>query len=233
MTQEPRRTEPSGTTHGDLPPWRIVRRFDPGRALDEPVLIAILSHASAGHSGYDQQPWRLVVLRTPKNRRRLAACCHRQVLVGEAAVVVLVLGYREPQRSYLDELIALHVQRGAISPSEGAYRRGLFRAALEQLRDPGTWAIRSAVLAAERIMAAAHARGVDSAWIEGFVEPAVRDAFGIPADHELAAIVALGYALETEAPLPRLPLSEIGFEEHFGQPSRLGDPLLDRSTRPR
>jgi nitroreductase len=77
--------------------------------------------------------------------------------------------------------------------------------------------------AAATLTIAAESLGVASAAIEPFDPARLKDAFGIPDDHAIACLIALGHAAETP-PFPgRLPLADVAFEEHFGQPWRGGE----------
>jgi nitroreductase len=59
--------------------------------------------------------------------------------------------------------------------------------------------------------------------MEGFEPEKVRAAFGIPEDHTVCCLVALGYPAETK-PFPgRFGLADVCYEEHFGQPWTLGE----------
>jgi nitroreductase len=112
---------------------------------------------------------------------------------------------------------------GAIAPEAAAELRSRAAHALERVPDRSLWATRSAMLAAATLMLAAESLGVASAPMEGFDAHKVKDAFGVPDDHTVCCLVALGYAAEAK-PFPgRLGLDEVCFEEHFGQPWTLGN----------
>ena len=82
-------------------------------------------------------------------------------------------------------------------------------------------ATRPAMLAAAMLMIAAESLGLASAWLDDFLEEEVRGAFGVPDDHALCGLLALGFAA-SEAPFPgRFGLDHACFAEHFGQPCGL------------
>jgi hypothetical protein len=78
---------------------------------------------------------------------------------------------------------------------------------------------------------AAKSLGVTSSPSEPFDRMKVKDAFGAPADHTVCCLAALGDAAEAK-PFPgRFGLEEVCYEEHFGQPWRLGEGMIDRARR--
>ena len=76
-----------------------------------------------------------------------------------------------------------------------------------------------AVIVATHMMLAAHNEGVGCCWVMHFDPAAVREAFGIPAGIEPAALLVLGYPAENAKPLPlhfqTRPLEETVVYDHF------------------
>jgi nitroreductase len=199
---------------------RAVRAFDPSRPLPDDLLTEILTLATMAPSAFNLQPWRFVVVRSAANRERLQNAAYAQVKITQAPVVVIVLAALHPHVPHLDTIIDDQVARGVFSAESGQTVRGRVLASMQRRRDPALWAMRSAMLAAGQLMTAAEGLGAASAPMEGFDDEKVRAAFGIPDDHILCCLVALGYPAE-EKPFPgRLPLDDVCYAEHFGQPWR-------------
>ena len=76
-----------------------------------------------------------------------------------------------------------------------------------------------AVIVATHMMLAAHDAGVGCCWVMHFDPAAVREAFGIPAGIEPAALLVMGYPAEDARPLPlhfkTRPLEETVVYDHF------------------
>ncbi len=202
---------------------RATRKFDPGRPVPDDLLVRILGLATRAPSGYNLQPWRFLVVRSERNRQRLRACAFNQPKVGEAPVVVIVLGYLRGYETDLGPMLDRRVALGGMRPEAAAEVRGHVASSLGNHPDLASWALRSAMLAAGTMMIAAQGLGVDSAPMEGFDAAKIKQEFGVPDDHVVCCLVCLGYALERD-PFPgRFDLEHVCYEEHFGQPWTLGE----------
>jgi nitroreductase len=203
---------------------RATRRFDPDRPLPDALLKHILHLATRAPSGFNLQPWRFIVVRSGRNRRKLRGCANGQPQVSEAPVVLIVLGYHHPHRSDLDAVVATQVALGAITPEGAAELRARASRTMERVADRAVWATRSTMLAAATLLIAAESLGVASAPLEGFDPARVKEAFGVPDDHTVCCLIALGFAAEAP-PFPgRFGLEHVCYQEHFGQPWTLGEP---------
>lgn len=202
---------------------RATRHFDPARPVPDEALRQVLHLATLAPSGFNLQPWRFLVVRSERNRRGLQECAFRQPKIAEAPVVVIVLGYHHPHRSHLDAMLEQQKALGVVSEPLAAEARARTMRTMERVADPALWATRSTMLAAAMLMIAAESLGLASAPMEGFEPDKVKETFGIPDDHTVCCLVALGFAVE-EKPFPgRFGLAEVCYEEHFGQPWTLGE----------
>ncbi|MBV8318137.1 MAG: nitroreductase family protein [Planctomycetaceae bacterium] len=205
---------------------RATRHFDPDCPVPDDILKRILHLATLAPSGFNLQPWRFLVVRSGRNRQKLRGCAFNQPKVAEAPAVVIVLGYHHPHRSHLDAMVDRAQALGAVTPEAAAALRASAFRTMERRPDPATWALRSAMLAAATLMIAAESLGVASAPLEGFDHARVKVAFGVPDDHVVCCLIALGFAADDEGkPFPgRFGLEDVCYLEHFGQPWTLGEP---------
>lgn len=216
--------EPPPTVPEAILRRRATRKFDPSRPLPADLLVRILGLASHAPSSYNLQPWRFLVVRSERNRQRLRACAFNQPKVSEAPVVVIVLGYVRGFETDVGPMLDRRVALGGMRPEAAAEVRGRVSASLGKHPDLASWALRSSMLAAGTMMIAAQGLGVDSAPMEGFDASKIKAEFGVPDDHVVCCLVALGYALERDPSPGRFDLAHLCYEEHFGQPWTLGEP---------
>jgi nitroreductase len=83
----------------------------------------------------------------------------------------------------------------------------------------GLWLNRHTMIAVTVMMLVAESYGFDTAPMEGFDAEAVKREFGVPAEEEVVALLAIGRAEKPEKVYPgRFPLEQIVFNERYGAP---------------
>ncbi|AKT52021.1 nitroreductase family protein [Arsenicicoccus sp. oral taxon 190] len=194
---------------------RMHRRFDPDRPVDVAVVRRALQAATRAPSAGFAQGWDFVVLMDPADVQRYWGTTRRPGppdawLRGVMTAPALVLVCSDPQR---------YLARYA-EPDKGWVDR-----------DPGRWPIPywdvDAGMAALLALLSVHDEGL--AGLLCGVPPdrhdAVREAFGIPADRRLVALLALGHpapdgdrGLRGSASRGRRPLTEMAHLGAFGRP---------------
>jgi nitroreductase len=168
---------------------RSVRTYRPD-VVPDAVLERVLDAGRRAPSGHNRQPWRFVVVREESRRKALAeAAASHNAFIAEAPVVLAFLGLL----AYDD------------APAPDARTRGSW-----------TWDmyIRYNVsIAGAYVTLAAAAEGLGTCWINNYDEDRVREVLKIPAEYALVCLMTLGYAGEEPRPKPRLPLSQLRFDE--------------------
>ena len=72
-------------------------------------------------------------------------------------------------------------------------------------------------IAAQNIMLAAYEMGIGTCVALSYAKTAIREILELPEDFEPMLVVTLGYPAEDPEPPPRFELSEMAFEERYGQ----------------
>ncbi|HNZ65671.1 MAG TPA: nitroreductase family protein, partial [Smithella sp.] len=74
---------------------RAVNFFDPTQDVTDAQLKQIIETAALAPSGFNLQPWRVIVLRDKEKKERLRKVAMNQPKITEAPVVLIVLADRE------------------------------------------------------------------------------------------------------------------------------------------
>jgi nitroreductase len=200
---------------------RAVRDFAPTPVAADDVR-AILAEAQLAPSSGNLQPYQLVWVRDPDLRARVAAACDGQRAAASAPVLIAVTAAPALARRTLDAQLAYVDTAPALDDRARAYyRRHLtgFRRFLRlaplalwsplhtlvALLAPALsllpvgplglrhWAARSAIYAAQTLLLATAARGLDACPMEGFSARKVARLLGLPRGHVVPLVVAIGH----------------------------------------
>ena len=190
---------------------RAVKHFDPDHRLSDDEISKLLEATIQAPTSFNIQHWRFVLLRDPDVRARVRAAGNDQAQMTDASLLVLIVGdmlawSKEPSRYWRN------------APQEVADLlvgwMGPFHEGNEQLqRDE---AQRSIGMAAQTLMLAAKAMGYDSCPMIGFEFDKVAEIVGLPDDHCMGPMIAIGKG--TKAPWPKpgqLALDELCVTDRF------------------
>lgn len=190
---------------------RAVKHYDPDHVMPEEDLRKLLEAAVQSPTSFNIQHWRFVVVRDKELRKEIRAAGNDQPQMTDASVLIVmtadVLAWKkEPQRYWRD------------APPEVAKMlvdwMGPFHEGLDWLqRDE---AMRSIGMASQTIMLAAKALGYDSCPMIGFDFEQVSKLIGLPADHVIGNMIAIGKGTKAAWPKPgQLPLEEVVIHDRF------------------
>jgi len=195
---------------------RATSHFE-SEEVPQEYLDAMLHFAAQAPSGYNLQPWRFIVVRDPENRKRLQAAAYGQPKIAEAPVVVIAIGMKEEWKQRADEVFQEGPKRGFGKPENTQkYMDGAlgFLSTLPM----NMWVNRHTMIAFTTLMLIAEAYGFDTAPMEGFDAAAVKNAFAIPEEAEVVALLAIGRAKPPDKPYGgRFELGRIVYAEKYGE----------------
>ena len=192
---------------------RAVKWFDPQHQMPESVFNALMKAALLSPTAFNIQNWRFVRITDPAQRKRIRAVAWDQAQVEDASEL-LVLCFdvgawqKQPERYW--RLAPQEVQDFLV-PAIGQYYEGK----PQVQRDEG---MRSCGLVGQTLMLMAQELGYDSCPMDGFDFAAVGEIIGLPEDHDIACMVAIGKGIKDAWPRPgQLTLDEVMVENRFGE----------------
>jgi nitroreductase len=197
------------------------RRATPHFAPD-PVPAAVIESAlriaAEAPSGYNFQPWRFILVRDAAQRARLREAAFDQPKITEAPLVVVACAERDGWQRHADEIFLTRAQRsGQAAAHLDAQKKSALSFVDTLPRE--VWLNRQVMIGFTYLMLAFESLGCDTAPMEGFSAPAVRQVVGLPDDAVVVALLAVGRASGTEPPHPgRLSFQTIAYAENFGRP---------------
>ena len=191
---------------------RAIKAFDPDHRLTSDEEKKLLEAAIQAPTSFNIQHWRFVILRDPELRRKIRTeFGNDQAQMTDASLLILMTAdvkawEKQPERYWQN------------APKEVADLlvgwMGPFHEGREWLqRDE---AQRSIGMAMQTLMLAAKSMGYESCPMIGFDIDKVAELVGLPDDHVLGPMVAIGKGTKESWPKPgQLSLDEIVFEDHF------------------
>ncbi len=192
-----------------------------GAPMDSEDLLRILHAGLKAPSGYNLQPWRFIIVRTPEQRRKLRGACFNQAKVEEASVVIVACGDADGWRNGdLDEMLRLGREGGM--PESYAHQSKInIPNYLSDHPNLTAWLNRHVMLAFATMMWMAESLGYDTAPMEGFEEERVREVLRLPLSYEVVALLAIGRGKGVDKFNPgRFSLTRLVFGEEYPRPFR-------------
>jgi nitroreductase len=199
---------------------RATPSFD-GEPIPDEDLKKILEAGLKAPSGYNMQPWRFVVVRTPEQRRRLRAASFNQAKVEEASAVIVACGDKDGWRTDLEEMIRLGREGGM---SENYAEQALVNIPQYLGNHPNlvAWLNRHVMIALTSMMLMAETLGYDTAPMEGYEADKVCEVLRLPISYEVVALLAIGHLKGADKfNGGRFSMQRTVFDEEYGKPMRL------------
>ena len=200
---------------------RATPSFD-GKPIPDEDLKQILQAGLNAPSGYNMQPWRFIVVRTPEQKKRLRDASFNQAKVEEASVMIVACGDADGWRSGdLEEMLRMGRQ-GGMSESYAEQARQNIPNYLSNHPNMPMWLNRHVMIAFTHMMLMAEVLGYDTAPMEGFEQEKVREVLKLPLSYEVVALLGIGHLQGTDKHNGgRFDMARTVFAEEYGKPLRL------------
>lgn len=198
------------------------KNFDSARKISQEDFAYILEAGRLSPSSFGFEPWKLLVIQSPRLREKLAPMAWgAQNSLRGASHFVIILSRTASQvhhnSPYIQEMMAkvqgLPEQTQIAKKQRFAEFQEEFQI-LDSDRSLSDWASKQSYIPLANMMTAAALIGIDSCPIEGFVPDKVNQLLadeGIidPAEFEVSVMVGFGYRAEEITPKTRRALEEI------------------------
>ncbi len=176
---------------------RAVNFFDPTQEVTDAQLKQILETAALAPSGFNLQPWNVIILRDREEKETLKKVAMNQPKITEAPVVLIILGDREGWKkgnAGFEKDFVESVKEGIMKQEQYDWfckaTNSLYGSTPERQL---AFACKNAGFFAMSIMLAAKDAGLDSHPMDGFDLEGVRKAFNIPDRFWIPLLIAIGH----------------------------------------
>lgn len=190
---------------------RAIKHYDPAHRMSDADIKTLLDLTLLAPSAFNIQNARFVLIRDPDLRQQVRAVAWDQAQVTEASLLVLLCADRKswaksPERYWRN---APEAVQQALVPMIGQYYEGREDVQRDEC-------MRSCGIAGMALMLAATDMGYDSCPMDGFDFDAVARLVGLPDDHIISFMIAIGKGTKPAWPKPgQLPYDEVVVTDRF------------------
>ena len=200
-------TKPCLTVVEAIHARRTTKKFKPD-PIPEATLKELIALTVAAPSSFNIQPWRIVLVDDPAQRAALAKASWNQAQVVTAPVtVVFAVSIRGWAKTF-DHTLQTAAELGAWNEKAVGYFRGAVPGFQDGLGEKQReYAIKDAIIAATHLALAAEGLGLNSAFMNGWMEDAVKEVIGAKDDPDIAIalLMPIGYRETCYGHAGRLP----------------------------
>lgn len=190
---------------------RSIKKFDPDHVMSDEQINELMEAVILSPTAFNIQNWRFVLVTDPQAKQNFKEIGWNQAQFSDCSVIVLICGDRLAYSQDTDRYWA-HAPKPTREALVGMIR-GYYDAQVEARRDEN---LRSGGMAAQTMMLAAKAMGLDSCPMSGFDFNKAAELVNLPADHDIIMAVTVGKALEqARGRGGQLPLEEVCFKNSF------------------
>ena len=182
---------------------RSITFFDPNRDVPDEIIKEILNMSALAPSGYNLQPWEVIVVKSKDKKRKLKEICYGQQKVEDASANIVVIANLNAAEEHVDRILESWVELGYIKEEDKDTLREQILSGWKSPEKRKRKAIRDSALFAMCVMIVARYFGLETHPMEGFDEAKLKRFLGIGKDRIVPMIIAIGYKHPEKELLPR------------------------------
>lgn len=185
---------------------RAVNFFDPDKKIPDELLKEMIEMAAKAPSSFNLQPWNLIILKDLEEKKKLQELAWNQPKVSEAPVTLIVLADRNGWKEghpMLERNFKEMIQAGAMTQDQYQWFLdaciSLYGSSEEKQM---AFAAKNTGFFAMTLMLSAKSLGLDTHPMDGFDHAGVKQAFNIPEEYWVPALISVGYFLKDKTLSP-------------------------------
>jgi len=182
---------------------RSATYFDPTKDLSEDLVKEIINLATTAPSGWNLQPWEVIVVMSKDKKKRLMEICYNQRKVLDAGANIVVIANTKAHEEHLERVLESWVENGYISQRQKKKVKEDILSSWQSPEKRKRKAIRDSAFFAMNIMIIARMFGLETHPIEGFDEAKLKRFLGIGKERIVPLIISMGYRDQSKKLLPR------------------------------
>ncbi len=182
---------------------RSITFFDPNREIPDELIKEVLEVSATAPSGYNLQPWEVIVVKDKNKKKELMEICYNQKKVEEASANIVLIANTRAGFEHVDKVLQSWEELGYIRPEA---KEALKEQIITGWQDPQRAlrkAVRDAALFGMTIMITARAYGLETHPMEGYDEQKLKNFLGIEDYKVIPMVIAIGYKNPSKELLPR------------------------------
>lgn len=189
---------------------RSIRKFT-SESLSDGQIKQLMEVARLAPSGCNVQPWRFLVVKDKRLKKKLCTAAYNQKFVEKAPVVIVCCGDLcswKKTKQHTQELLKINKAQ-LNKDTEDALMDRVDRAILARMQDRIPTTLLNVAIAIEHIVLEAVELGLGSCWVRLFDENKVKQSLHLDKNLHVVALLPIGVPDEQPDARPRLPLSDI------------------------
>lgn len=175
---------------------RSVNFFDPMKPVSDQELQKLIEAAALAPSGFNLQPWQLIVVKSPADKERLKTLAWKQPKITEAPAILILLADKDgwkPGHPTVEKAWKNMEDLGYFKPQQREWFDGGSKSLYEGVEKSLAFAVKNAAFFGMALMLAAKNAGLDSHSMDGFDYEGIKKAFDIPDNYFITMLLAVGH----------------------------------------
>ena len=182
---------------------RSITFFDPSRDVPMDLLKEVLEVSATAPSGYNLQPWKVIVVKDKDAKKKLKEICYNQQKVEDASANIVILANTRAGFDNVDRVLESWLELGYIPENSKENLKAQIQMGWQDPQRAKKKAVRDASLFAMNLMITARIYGLETHPMEGYDENKLREFLNIEDYLETVMIIAIGCKDPNKTLLPR------------------------------